>query len=632
VEDNPIEARLFQRALTEAWTRNHINLKFDIVHAERLERACSILETQTVDIILLDATLPDSHGNDSIERIHSLAADTPIILMTGIEDTTLVSEAIRRGAHDCLTKNRYDGAILARTIRNTVERHALRTELVRQADEISRREANFRNIVTGIRDGIVILNTDNLVQFINPETETLLNLSSSELIGQPFPYSFTTQRHLNVDIVHKDNSKTRVELRASQIQWNEKPALLVILRDISAVRELETEKHLLERRMVEGQRLETLGVMATSIVHDFNNLLTAILGSAGAARLDTPANSPLQADLTEIENSCQRASDLCQQMLAYSGGKTNALVKAIDLNSLVQETSTLLRHSISKRAQVELNYGQSLPHVLGDETQLRQIIMNLVINASEAIGGKNGKIRIATSLVTLTPESFKKEQIQDCPIPPGRYVQLEVTDNGCGMPQEIQKKIFDPFFSTKDTGRGVGLCAVSQIVKKHHGSIDVTSQQNRGTTFRIILPCTTHTRNAPALATSRQPSWTGHGTILIIDDEKGVRDAISRMLRHHGFHTILANDGEDGVAKFREHSGEISCVLLDLTMPNLDGEEACAELHKIKASIPILLMSGFAKDEACRPFEGKGISGFLQKPFNLEKLKTTLSPLLTKTA
>lgn len=631
VEDNPLEARLFQRALTDSWSRNRFNLKFDIIHAERLSRACEILETQTVDIILLDTTLPDASGTENIDRIRHACFNTPVILMTGLDDADVVADAIRRGAHDCLIKSRFDGVHIARTIGHAVERHALQTKIAHQAGEINRHESNFQNIVAAARDGMVIINDEDTICFLNPMAELLLGKSEQDLVGQAFDFNVDPLKTVEIDLVRNEHQRT-LEMSAVEIEWMGKPSLLVTLRDITTHKQLANEKTLLERRLLESQRLESLGIMASSIVHDFNNLLTAIMGSAGAARIEAAESSPLHEDLKDIENSCQRAADICKQMLAYSGSKTAAVVKPIDLNSLVRETSALLHHSVSKRATIDHRFGREIPAVLGDETQLRQIIMNLVINASEAIGKKNGAIRIATTLSTLTADALDIECKGQHQLQPGKYVCLEVTDNGCGMPPEVMKKIFDPFFSTKNTGRGVGLCAVAQIVRKHNGAITVSSQPGQGTTFRLHLPCTSGRQPASApetaSATTHSKSWRGKGTVLVVDDEQGVRTAIARILKHLGFDTLVACDGREGINKFREHNGTIACVLMDLTMPQLDGKEACSEILRLNPKTPILLMSGFSEEEACQRFADTGIAGFLQKPFDHSKLTKILRSVL----
>lgn len=615
VEDNPLEARLFQRSLSDAWATSRGGVRFDIIHVDRLDRAFQVMETQQIDIILLDATLPNSKGLDNIELIRKTVFDIPIILMTGLDDAALVADAFRCGACDCLIKTRYDGGHIARTIHHAFERHTLRSQVARQAEELNRRESNFQNIITASRDGMIILDEEGVIQFMNPSAEMLMSNFANDQIGQSFNFPIPVDGPVEIDVINHNGTATVIEMSAVNMDWEGKTARLVTLRDISQRKELENEKHLLERRLLESQRLESLGVLATTIVHDFNNLLTAIMGSAGAARLEIDPHSPVQEDFEQIEHSCERAAELCQQMLAYSGGKASSHFKPIDLNCLVKETSTLLRHSISKRCNVDHRFGKALPSVLGDGTQLRQIIMNLVINASEAIGAKNGTVRIVTNKVEITDANREKE-FKNIPLAPGHYIKLEVIDDGCGMPIEVQKKIFDPFYSTKDSGRGVGLAAVAQIVKKHSGHISVSSQPKKGTTFHVLLPCTS-ARMEPSAPNSSvsDPEWRGHGTVLIVDDEKGVRTALSRMLKHLGFQSILAQDGRDGLVKFQANADKIHCVLMDLTMPELDGEEACTELLRIWPNTNIVLMSGFAEEEACRRFADKGLAGFLQKPF-----------------
>jgi PAS domain S-box-containing protein len=393
-----------------------------------------------------------------------------------------------------------------------------------------------------------------------------------------------------------------------------------IIQDVSARKEAEATSRQFEIRLHEAQRLESLGVLAGGIAHDFNNILTSILGNASLAQIDTPATSPLQEYLGSIIQGSIRASDLCKQMLAYSGqGRFN--VKNMSLNQLVEETTQLLQLSISKKAVLRFSLNPELPIIEADATQLRQVIMNLVINASEAIGEKSGVIRISTGLAQVD-RSSRGGTVSAPELPEGIYVYLEVSDSGCGMDADTLARIFDPFFTTKFTGRGLGLSAVLGIVRGHKGALKTYSEPGHGTTFKLLFPSAPGAAEAK-FATPAAPAvanWHGEGCVLVAEDEESVRSTAALMLKRLGFEVALAVDGREAVEAFRAGPGQYSLVLMDLTMPHLDGFQAFAELQQMKADVQVVLMSGFNEQEALSRFNGRGLAGFLHKPFQFEEL------------
>ena len=412
-------------------------------------------------------------------------------------------------------------------------------------------------------------------------------------------------------------------------------SILSLVQDVTervvaeqAGRKTAAEQQALERKLQEAQKLESLGVLAGGIAHDFNNLLTGVFGNASLARLDLPADSPVQPLLEQIEVAAMRAADLCKQMLAYSG-KGRFVVQRLALNALIEDITRLLQVSISKRSVLKFSLAEALPPVLGDATQLRQVVMNLVINASEAIGEKSGFISITTGL-TRADRAYLAGTFFAPDLPEGDYLFLEVADNGGGMPPEVQARIFDPFFTTKFTGRGLGLAAVLGIIRGHKGALKVFSEPGWGTTFKILFPCAEGPADQPAETAPAPAGWRGAGTVLVVDDEETVRVTTARMLESLGFATRLAEHGRTGVEEFRAAPDSFALVVLDLTMPHMDGEEAFREITALRPGARVLLMSGFNEQEALAQFTGKGLAGFLQKPFNLpalrEKLQQIFSP------
>lgn len=401
-----------------------------------------------------------------------------------------------------------------------------------------------------------------------------------------------------------------------------------LLTEIARREQAELEQKQLEDQVRQSQKLESLGILAGGIAHDFNNILTGVLGYIDLARMELPPGSPARGLMEEAMKNTHRAADLTKQMLAYSG-KGRFVVQPLSLTQLVIDTTRLLEVSISKKSTMKFDLAPRIPACEADATQLGQVVMNLVINASEAMNDHPGLITISTGSIDCD-RSYLKESYLDDTLPGGKYVFLEVTDTGCGMTEETRKKIFDPFFTTKFTGRGLGLAAVLGIVRGHRGAIKVTSEHGRGSTFRVLLPATTQIIESATTESPRVVDAHSQGTVLVVDDEEVVRDLASAMLQRMGLQVLLANDGHQGVEMFRANRDRIQLVLLDLLMPRLDGAEAYQELRKISPGVRVILTSGYDEKVATDRFAGSGMAGFIQKPYSFEQLssvvRTALAP------
>ncbi len=393
----------------------------------------------------------------------------------------------------------------------------------------------------------------------------------------------------------------------------------------------EEERRELEARMLHAQKLESLGILAGGIAHDFNNLLQAILGNADLLLRGESRESHVTEFAKEIMKASKHAADLCNQMLAYSG-KGRFIVEPTDISSMLSEIAHLLKVSISKKVSMIYSLEENLPHVMADATQLQQIFMNLITNASEAIGDRQGEISIKTySLecdLTYLKDNFPHDRLSE-----GRYIVVEIADNGCGMHSETISQIFDPFFTTKFAGRGLGLSAVLGIVRSHGGAISVESELDHGTTFRVIFPACDESPGAESLNRGREEvrdDTRFSGTVLLIDDEATVRKVVTKMLEHLGFSVLTACDGEAGLELFNDQSEEIVCTILDLTMPNVDGEECFKSIRRMNKDARIILSSGYDEASVTRRFTDMEHVGFIQKPYVFKalkkKLKETLKP------
>ncbi|HEX8311590.1 MAG TPA: response regulator, partial [Chthoniobacteraceae bacterium] len=395
---------------------------------------------------------------------------------------------------------------------------------------------------------------------------------------------------------------------------------------ISARRAAEAERHGIERKLQEAQKLESLGVLAGGIAHDFNNLLTGVLGNASLAATELPAGSPIKPYLDQIETASMRAAELCKQMLAYSG-KGRFVVQRLDLNSVISETTNLLQISISKNAVLKLTLRPNLPPVIADVTQIRQIVMNLVINASEALADRSGLISVSTGVVRVDAGYLEATHLSP-DLPEGDYIFLEVADNGMGMPPEVQARIFDPFFTTKFTGRGLGLAAVLGIVRGHKGALKVYSEAGRGTTFKVLFPCADGLAEELQSGQAAAPEWRGQGTVLIVDDEETVRATTARMFEVLGFKPLLASSGVAALQLFAEQHEPIILTIVDLTMPHMEGDQVFREIRRLQPDAKVLLMSGFNEQDAVSRFLGKGLAGFIQKPFRVSTLREKLQQII----
>jgi PAS domain S-box-containing protein len=395
--------------------------------------------------------------------------------------------------------------------------------------------------------------------------------------------------------------------------------LVGISRDI-------TERKALEEKMQEARKLESLGVLAGGIAHDFNNLLMSITGNADLAFTHCGGNDKLRNHLKMIEQAATRAADLCAKMLAYSG-QGRYVVEAIDISRTAQEMTHLLGISISHNADLQFRLGESLPAVRGDVAQLRQVLLNLIANASEAIGNEPGRITVTTG-VKQCDADFLKGLLPGGEHEPGRYVFLEVADTGCGMDDETLPRIFEPFYTTKFTGRGLGLAAVLGIVRGHGGAMHVRSEVGRGTVFTLYFPALAEPA-AAADTPSREPEdWRGSGVILLADDEEAIRMVGRRMLGKAGFDVLAAAGGEEAVTLFRQHADAVVCAILDLKMPDKDGLETFRELRGMNPDIPVIISSGFSEVEVIDRCGEMPPDGFLQKPYQYVKMLSKVRDVL----
>ena len=377
----------------------------------------------------------------------------------------------------------------------------------------------------------------------------------------------------------------------------------------------------LEDQLHQAAKMEALGVLAGGVAHDFNNMLVTILGNAEIAMTTVPGEGETYKMLKDIVTASKSATELCNQMLAYAG-RGVMTTQRLECNSMIKELGGLLQVAISKKASLEYDLFDTPLDVEGDRSQLGQVFMNLITNASEALMDNAGQILASTGTTEFDQEELETFQIGDSQAA-GTYVWFKVSDTGCGMDTETQEKIFDPFFTTKFTGRGLGMAAVRGIVLRHKGHIQIISKPNSGTTFTVLLPRS----NFSSVKSSQDetPSPKQHTKrVMIVDDEPQVRSTLDRLLRFSGFQVVLAKNGRDAIEIYRNENRSIDCVLLDLSMPDLDGEETFRELKKIRSDVRVVLNSGYAEQDILNRIKGAGFAGLLHKPTPKDVLIATI--------
>ena len=498
-------------------------------------------------------------------------------------------------------------------------------------------EARYRRLFEAAKDGMLIADAaTGEITDANPFLETLLGYRREELLGrrvwdlEPFrdvPDVKSTLERTGQDAARlpdvlmksKSGRAVPVEVVASEYAEEERRMVQFNIRDI-------TDRRRFDRQLQHTQKLESLGLLAGGIAHDFNNLLTGIMGNASMGLAELPDDAPVRIYLREIVSASQRAADLTRQMLAYAG-KGRFVVERIDLSQLVREIEPLIRTSIPKTVALQLDLAPGLPAIEGDRGQIQQIVMNLIINGAEAVGeGNPGVVSIRTEARDLDAETIQIEFPND-PITPGPFIAIEVRDNGSGMDEATRIRIFDPFFTTKFQGRGLGLAAVSGIMRTQRGAIRVDSSPGRGSSFLVVFPSVAATPADRGSAAPAVQTPLG-GTVLFVDDEESLRRLARAVLERSGWRALLAENGAEGVRIFEERRDEITVVVMDLTMPVMGGEEAVGRIKQIDSSVPVIVATGYGESRAQRLFAGKGMAGFLEKPYTVTRLLEAIAEVI----
>ena len=602
------------------------------------------------DVVILDYHLPDLTGEALLETIKRPGDPAVVLVVTGDTDPHLAVSVLRKGADGYVRKPFDAGYLVDLAARARRERALLRVEelLEMRTQELRASEERYKNLFSTIPEAIVIADREGNIVQANEVGERILGRKGQELVGltlrelvrgDRIPKLLealsnvwkTGEGEFDTQLISGNGEVRDFEISARTVEFQGSRSLLLIGRDVTDRLAMEEERKKLQVQIQHAQKLESLGVMAGGIAHDFNNLLVGILGNASLVLMEMEENHPAREFIQQIDLAARRAAELTAQILTYSG-KSRFHFERVNLTELVQEMNQLIEPALSKKASLRLDLTPNLPPIKADPSQIRQVVMNLILNASDSLEGNPGTVEVRIRSLYASRELLSRSFVgQD--LPAGSYVALEVADTGCGMDSDTLARIFDPFFTTKFTGRGLGLASSLGIARSHQGAILVQSKLERGTTFQLLFPAV---RESPADQESEPPapppqtsrgSGGGPGEVLVVDDEAAVRNLATITLERAGLKPILASDGEEGLKLFQERQGEIDLVLLDLTMPGMDGREVLERIRELDESIPVILSSGFSEDQALNGIRKGTRTRFLRKPYTPCALTDLISGL-----
>ena len=504
-------------------------------------------------------------------------------------------------------------------------------------------EARYRLVFEGMNDaglladastGIIVDANDAAARMFKRPQSELVGMHQSELHPPDVTEQFKQMFADHVDqgramddavVLCSDGCHVPVMISTASLELAGRPYLLGMFRDISQRLCDEREQQQLKDKMLQTQKLESLGVLAGGIAHDFNNLLMGVLGNAELACSDLGADSIAASHLDSVKRAAVQAADLAQQLLAYSG-RGRFQVQSQNLSQLVDDMRKLLETSVAGKAVITYKLMENLSDIDADSVQLRQVLVNLVSNAAEAMEGTGGKIEISTGQMECDKTCLSETYLDD-ELAEGKYLFFEVKDDGCGMDEDTLRRLFDPFFTTKFTGRGLGLAAVLGIVRGHAGALRVASHPGQGTTFRVLFPAGEKRVNKqpPAIGSDL---WTGSGLVLVVDDEYNAREVASAMLSRLGFEVLAVADGASALDLFASRPDEFRLALVDLTMPQMAGDQVLIALRRIRPGLKVLLSSGYNEQDVLNRLATLEPNGFLQKPYLLKEMIDKLRQVL----
>jgi two-component system cell cycle sensor histidine kinase/response regulator CckA len=617
VEDNPGDARLFLELVRETGAEY---LKLE--HVDRLDKALARLSSEHFDVVLLDLSLPDEQGLATLLRTHAHAPKVPIVILTGLDDEAVAVRAVRAGAQDYLVKGRVDGDLLVRSMRYATERG-------RAVEALERREEHYRSLIEHSLDLISILNIDGTIRYVSPSHERVLGHRLDDLVGKnvfgfvhpddlaPLKETFGRTDGANsmeFRFRHRDGSWRMLESFGRNLSHVPGVSGLVVnSRDV-------TERKRLEEQLHHSQRLEAVGRLAGGVAHDFNNLLMIITGYSQMLLDGMHPGDPAHGDLEQVVKAAERATDLTRQLLAFSRRQVVRPV-VLNLNVLVHDMDRMLRRVIGEDIELIASFSPDLKTVRADPGQLEQVVLNVAVNARDAMPN-GGKLALETANVEVTEEFARTHPSSRV----GHYAMLSMRDTGFGMDGEVLSRLFEPFFTTKENGTGLGLSTSYGIIKQSGGDIWVDSKPGQGTTFRIYLPVAEEHAHPTEAPPESAVLPRGAETILLVEDEDGVRRVVETMLTRHGYNVLSSGSCGDAMALAERYAGPIHLLITDIVMPGMSGRTMAESLIAQRPETRVLYVSGYGG-----PIDSETRTGFLQKPFTTEELARKIRELFKET-
>ncbi len=618
VEDNPTDALLTEEALSTS--------RFQVLGSQRLGDALGLLVAKHFDVVLLDLGLPDSQGLDTLRALRGKNAQVAIVVLTGKDDEELALQALNEGAQDYLVKGDLHPRSLQRAIRYAVERTA--------SDALLRKsEQRARELTAHIHQVLWMIDAKEArALYVSPAYEAIWGRSCQALLDNLHSYlegihpldqemmrredaAMYQTGHIDVEcrVLRPDGSMRWVWIRGYPVtEQGEIVRVAGVIEDVTEKRRLAVEREALEEQFRQAQKMEAVGSLAAGVAHDFNNLLTIINGYSEIIHTRLPADSSLKALVREIGQAGERAASLTRQLLAFSR-KQVLEPKVLNLNAIVTDTAKMLQRLIGDDVDLDTILAPTLAQIKADPGQIEQVIINLAVNARDAMP-QGGKLTIETAN-TVLDESY----VQAYPeLRPGPYVLLALADAGTGMDDATKARIFEPFFTTKAPGKGtgLGLAMVFGIVKQSEGHIAVYSERGRGTTFKVYLPAIKELA-ATGLLPSRRQGDVAHGTetVLLTEDEPAMRALARHVLSMHGYTVLEAGNGDKALRVAEAHQEPIHLLVTDVVMPGMSGRQLAERLVLLRPGIKVLYVSGYTDDAMIRHGVLQAETAFLQKPF-----------------
>ena len=647
VEDNPGDVLLFKANLLEADFRS-----FDLSCAETFAAAIDMLKDRKFDLIFLDLSLPDAYGVETLIRLRSFVQNIPVIVITGLNDEHVWTRAIAAGAQDYLVKGQFDGRTLVRSLRYSTERHRLLYELamaniklqseiaghIKTQESLQSEKDRLTITLRSIADGVISVNRDMRVSLINSAAEEMTGVSSDDAVGKHIDdvlkiiNTKTKKERVNPvrdsilegeivglgnDVMLKPENSPEIYISAASSPIKDRGGnvigAILVFSNISEQKKAEEE-------LIKVSKLESLSLLASGIAHDFNNFLTGIIGNISMAKMLSDQNERIFKILTDAEAVSFQAKELTSQLLTFARGNAPNK-KIVDMAELIKNSTNFMARGSNVRC--EFNISPALWHAEADAGQINQVVSNLVINAVQAMPD-GGSIFVTGENINLTNPAMS--------LAAGSYVKISIRDTGHGISQENIDKIFDPYFTTKPKGNGLGLASAYSIIKNHNGLISVESQLESGTTFYLYLPAVE--KQVAAVAPAEPSSKVKlKGKILIMDDEENIRDITSQLLTHIGFETHTARDGEEAIELYinaKKLGNPFDALIMDLTVPGgMGGVEAIKKIIEIDPSARAIAASGYFSDqELIADYRQAGFRDYITKPFKISDLTAALQKII----